>query len=83
MIILTKVTLPKSAKVTREPPSSKSSTIHSALYSHKSPSTPPVKVWVTVLPVDTFSITAVPAVLLVAVTVTVTIVESAFAQQEE
>jgi hypothetical protein len=53
------------------------------LYSHKSPSTPPVKVWVTVLPVDTFSITAVPAVLLVAVTVTVTIVESAFAQQEE
>lgn len=69
---LTKVTVPKSAKVTRELPSSKSSTIHSALYSHKSPSTPPEKVCVTVVPVDTFSMTAVPAVVLVAVTVTVT-----------
>jgi hypothetical protein len=32
-----------------------------------------VKVWVTVVPVETFSMTAVPAVLLVAVTVTLVV----------
>lgn len=67
-----KVTVPKSANVTKELPSSKSSTIHSALVSQRSPSEPSfVKVCVTVSPLVLFSMTAVPAVLLVAVTVTV------------
>src|SRR5437879_1378898 len=63
-----KVTVPKSAKGTREPLDSKSSTIHSALYSH-SWFDSPLKEWVTVLPVETFSTVAVPADLLDAVTV--------------
>lgn len=66
------VTVPKSAKGTSEqvvPHSSKSSTIHSALYSHKDPSVTPVKVSVLVTPVVRFSITAEPEVLEVAVTV--------------
>jgi hypothetical protein len=65
-------TVPKSPKGTKEQllpsHSSKSSTIHSASYS-QSASLSPEKVLVTVLPVVTFSMTAEPAVLLVAVTV--------------
>ena len=65
-----KVTVPKSAKSTREPPEEKSSTIHSALSSSRALLWP-LKVWVTVSPVLTFSITAVPPVVEVAVTVAV------------
>lgn len=64
-----KVTVPKSAKGTRALPDSKSSTIHSALSSWRAWLCE-VKVWVTVVPLDTFSTTAVPAVVEVAVTVT-------------
>lgn len=46
-----------------------SSTIHSASVWHRSPSTLPEKLLVTVFPVVWFSMTAVPAVLEVAVTV--------------
>lgn len=66
------LTVPKLANGTREqlvPHSSKSSTIHSALYSHKDPSVTPVKVSVFVTPVVRFSMTAEPEVLEVAVTV--------------
>lgn len=66
------VTVPKSAKGTSEQVllhSSKSSTIHSALYSQREPSVTPVNVSVTVVPVVKLSITAVPDVLEVAVTV--------------
>jgi hypothetical protein len=66
------VTVPKSAKDTRLPPCSKSSTIHSALYSHNEPSEASLeKVWVTVTPVETFLMVATPPVLEDAVTVTV------------
>lgn len=69
-----KVTVPKSAKGTssqspEEEHSEKSSTIHSALYSHREPSDTPLKVCVTVVPVVRFSMTALPEVLEVAVTV--------------
>lgn len=69
-----KVTVPKSAKGTssqspEEEHSEKSSTIHSALYSHSEPSDSPLKVCVTVVPVVKFSMTALPEVLEVAVTV--------------
>lgn len=53
--------------MTSEPPSSKSSTIHSALYSHRA-SLSLVKVWVTETPVVRFSMVAVPASSLVAMT---------------
>lgn len=57
-------TEPKSAKVTRALFSSKSSTIHSALYSQREPSEASLeKVCVTVLPVETFLMVATPAVL--------------------
>ena len=49
------------------------STIHSALVSQSVPSTPPVNVWVTVLPLVLFVITALPEVVEVAVTVRVTL----------
>lgn len=65
-----KVTSPKSAKGTSELPSEKSSTIHSALSSCRAADWP-VNVWVTVVPLETFLTTAVPAVVEVAVTVTV------------
>lgn len=66
-----KVTVPKSAKETRLLPSSKSSTIHSALYSQREPREASlVKLWVTVTPVEVFTIVATPAVLEDAVTVT-------------
>ena len=65
-----KVTVPKLAKGTSEEPSSKSSTIHSALYSQSEGW--PEKVCETVLPLLLFVIVAVPPVLDVAVTVTVT-----------
>ena len=65
-----KVTVPKLAKGTSEEPSSKSSTIHSALYSHSDGW--PENVCVTVLPLLTFVIVAVPPVFDDAVTVTVT-----------
>ena len=46
--------------------------IHSALYSQRLPSeASPLNVWVTVVPLVLFVILAVPAVLEVAVTVTV------------
>jgi hypothetical protein len=64
------VTVPKSANGTREPPEEKSSTIHSALSSCRA-RVWPVNVWVTEVPLDTFLTTAVPAVVEVAVTVTV------------
>lgn len=69
-----KVTVPKSAKGTSEQSpeevhSEKSSTIHSALYSHNEPSVTPLKECVTVVPVVKFSMTALPPVLEVAVTV--------------
>ena len=67
-----KVTVPKSAKLTRDPPDSKSSTIHSALYSQRDPKLASLlKVWVTVFPLVLLTILAVPPVLLLAVTVTV------------
>lgn len=65
-----KVTVPKSAKGTSELPLSKSSTIHSALSSW-SALLWLVKVWVTVVPLELFFTVAVPAVVEVAVTVTV------------
>ena len=65
-----KVTVPKLAKGTSELPSSKSSTIHSASYSQSEGW--PEKVCETVLPLELFVIVAVPPVLDVAVTVTVT-----------
>lgn len=49
------------------------STIHSALVSQSVPSTPPVNVWVTVLPLVLFVMTALPEVVEVAVTVRVTL----------
>lgn len=61
------VTDPKLAKGTSPPFSSKSSTIHSASCSQRAYEE--VRDLVTVLPVVTFSMTAVPAVLEVAVTV--------------
>lgn len=70
-----KVTVPKSAKGTRVQVvvvhSEKSSTIHSASYSQSEPSDTSVKVSDTVSPVVRFSMTALPEVLLVAVTVIV------------
>jgi hypothetical protein len=62
-----KVTDPKLAKGTRLEPSSKSSTIHSAFSWQRAEEE--VSDLVTVLPVETFSITAVPALVLLAVTV--------------
>lgn len=68
------VTVPKLAKATCDPPDSKSSTIHSALYSQREPREASLeKVWVTVFPVVLFVIFAVPPVLEEAVTVTVTL----------
>lgn len=52
---------------------SQTSTIHSALVSQSVPSTPPVNVWVTVLPLVLFVMTALPDVVEVAVTVRVTL----------
>jgi len=67
-----KATVPKFAKETWDPPESKSSTIHSALYSQSEPKLASLlKVWVTVLPVVLLVIFAVPPVLPDAVTVTV------------
>lgn len=66
---LEKVTVPKLAKGTREPFSSKSSTIHSAFSSHKAEEE--LRDLVTVCPVETFSMTAVPDVVEEAVTVVV------------
>lgn len=67
------VTVPKLAKVTWDPPESKSSMIHSALVSQSVPKLASLlKLWVTVFPVEVFLIIAVPPVLEVAVTVTVT-----------
>ena len=65
-----KLTAPKSAKGTRLPLDSKSSTIHSASYSQSEGW--PEKVCVTDVPLELFLITAVPPVLEVAVTVVVT-----------
>lgn len=65
-----KVTEPKSAKGTSEPPDEKSSTIHSA-FSSWSALLWLVKVWVTDVPLELFLTTAVPALVEVAVTVTV------------
>ncbi len=65
------VTVPTFAKGTREPPDSKSSTIHSALYSQSAGW--PLKVCDTVLPFVLFLIVTEPPVLEVAVTVTVTL----------
>lgn len=64
-----KVTVPKSAKGTSALPDEKSSTIHSALSSWRALLCE-VNVWVTVVPLDTFWTVAVPAVVEVAVTVT-------------
>lgn len=69
-----KVTVPKSANGTSEQESdevhsSKSSTIHSALYSQREPSATLLKVSDTVVPVVKFSMTAEPPVLELAVTV--------------
>ncbi len=66
-----KVTVPKLAKGTSEPPDSKSSTIHSALYSQSAGWLE--NVCVTVLPFVLFVIVAVPPVFEDAVTVTVTV----------
>lgn len=52
---------------------SQTSTIHSALVSQSVPSTPPVKVWVTVLPLVLLVMTALPEVVEEAVTVRVTL----------
>jgi hypothetical protein len=62
-----KVTDLKLAKGTRDPFSSKSSTIHSAFSRHKALVL--VRDLVTVLPVLTFEMTAVPALVVLAVTV--------------
>ena len=64
------VTLPKSANGTSPSVVLKSSTIHSASYSHSAGW--PENVCETVWPVDSFVISAVPPVVDVAVTVTVT-----------
>ena len=66
-----KVTLPKLAKGTRPSLDEKSSTIHSALYSQSDGW--PENVCETVWPFEWFVIVAVPPVLDVAVTVTVTL----------
>ena len=67
-----KVTVPKSAKPTRLPFCSKSSTIHSALVSQREAGVDPLlKVCETFWPLVVFSMTAVPPVRLDAVTVTV------------
>lgn len=66
-----KTTEPKSAKPTSEPPSSKSSTIHSVFCSQSA--LVEVICWVTVTPVVLFSMTAEPEVVEDAVTVTVTV----------
>jgi hypothetical protein len=68
---LVNLTVPKSAKGTREEPDSKSSTIHSASNSQRDGW--PEKVWDTVFPVDSFVMVAVPPVLLDAFTVMVTV----------
>lgn len=52
---------------------SQTSTIHSAFVSQSVPSTPPVNVWVTVLPLVLLVMTALPEVVEVAVTVRVTL----------
>ena len=65
-----KVTVPKLAKGTSDEPSSKSSTIHSASCSQSAELE--VIDLETVLPLVLFVITAVPALVLVAVTVRVT-----------
>jgi hypothetical protein len=66
------LTDPKSAKETKDPPSSKSSTIHSALVSHKVPVLPsPLNECVLLFPEELFKTVAFPPVLLLAVTVTV------------
>ena len=64
------VTVPKFANGTSELPSSKSSTIHSASCSHSA--LRDVICFVTVLPLELFVMTAVPALVDVAVTVRVT-----------
>jgi hypothetical protein len=66
-IALLKVTAPKSANGTKEFPSSKSSTIHSAFSRHSALVL--VIDLVTVLPVVTFSMTALPFWVELAVTV--------------
>jgi len=67
-----KATVPKFANATCDPPESKSSTIHSALYSQSEPKLASLlNVCVTLLPVVLLVILAVPPVLLLAVTVTV------------
>ena len=65
-----KVTVPKLANGTSELPSSKSSTIHSASCSHSADDDEIC--FVTVLPLELFVMTAVPDVVLEAVTVSVT-----------
>ena len=65
------VTLPKSAKGTSPSVVLKSSTIHSASYSHRAGC--PEKLCEIVWPVDSFVIAAVPPVVEEAVTVTVTV----------
>lgn len=65
-----KVTVPKLAKATRELPSSKSSTIHSASCSHRAEEE--VIFLLTLWPLELFVMTAVPEVVLEAVTVRVT-----------
>lgn len=65
-----KVTVPKLAKGTRELPSSKSSTIHSASCSQRAEEE--VIFLLTLWPLELFVMTAVPAVVLEAVTVRVT-----------
>ena len=65
-----KVTVPKFANGTRELPSSKSSTIHSASCSHRADDE--VMDLVTVLPLELFVMTVVPDVVLAAVMVSVT-----------
>ena len=56
-----KVTVPKLAKGTKEPFSSKSSTIHSASFSQRA--AVEVSALVTVLPVETLVMVALPALL--------------------
>ena len=63
-------TFPKFANGTSLPPTEKSSTIHSASCSHRA--LEEVMDLVTVLPLELFVITAVPALVEVAVTVRVT-----------
>jgi hypothetical protein len=68
-VALENLTVPKSAKGTNEEPSSKSSTIHSAFSRHNALLL--VSDLVTVWPVVVFSITALPFLVLDAVTVVV------------